>query len=263
VVVAGWLSNLLALVTHDLDDRAASLVWCADAERRSRDACYPELGGWAAHTRVLMSFYDGQVHETVTQAQRGQTLAPLGTVAHAKLVAQEMRAWALIGNSDKVSNTRWRAEKAIAKLPPDTPTQGTFSISLADDPPYTATSLLLLGRHKDAVEATRRVIATFFGSCAGGRGEHPSGFARTYLILALALAGLGKLDEAYAAGSVALETPRLVWPVAVLAGKLDRKLMRDFTDTAEVCAYHERYVAALRQNPSVGGQPARSDTPSS
>ena len=167
-------------------------------------------------------------------------------------------------NSDKVSSTRWRAEKAIAKLPPYTPTQGTFSISLADDPPYTATSLLLLGRHKEAVEATRRVIATFYGSFAGeGHGEHPSGFARTYLILALALAGLGKLDEAYAAGRVALEAPRLVWPVAVLAGKLDRKLMRDFTDTAEACAYHERYVAALRQNPSVGGQPAFSDTSSS
>ncbi len=264
VVMAGWLSNLLALVTHDLDDRAASLVWCADVERCSREAGYPDLAGWAAQTRVLMSFYDGQAREAVTHAQRGQKLAPLGTVAHAKLVAQEMRAWALIGNSDEVSSTRWRAEKAIAKLPPNTPTQGTFSISLADDPPYTATSLLLLGRHKEAVEATRRVIATFYGPCAGeGRREHPSGFARTYLILALALAGLGKLDEAYAAGSMALDAPRLVWPVAVLAGKLDRTLMRDFTDTTEACAYHERYVTAMQQNPSIGGQPASSDAPSS
>jgi hypothetical protein len=264
VLVAGWLSNLLALVTHDLDDRAASLVWCADAERCGRESRYPELGGWAAHTRVLMSFYDGQAREAVTHAQRGQNLVPLGTVAHAKLVAQEMRAWALIGDSDKVSSTRRRAEQAITKLPPNTPTRGSFSISLADDPPYTATSLLLLDRHKEAVEATRRVIATFYGSCAGeGRGEHPSGFARTYLILALALAGLGKLDEAYAAGSAALEAPRLVWPVPVLAGKLDRILMCDFADTAEACAYRERYVAAMQQNPSGGGQPARSDPPSS
>jgi hypothetical protein len=125
-----------------------------------------------------------------------------------------MRAWALIGNSDKVPSTRRRAEEAIAKLPPHAPTQGAFSISLADDPPYTATSLLFL-------------------------------------------------DEAYAAGSVALETPRLVWPVTVLAGKLDQKLMRDFTDTTEACAYHERYVAAMQQNPSVGGPPARSNAPSS
>ncbi|MGH3887640.1 MAG: helix-turn-helix domain-containing protein [Pseudonocardiaceae bacterium] len=260
MVAAGWLSNLLALVTHDLGDRAASLVWCADAERCSQQARCPELGGWAAQTRALMSFYNGQARDAVTHAQRGQSLAPLGTVAHAKLVTQEMRAWALVGNSDKVSSTRWRAEKAIAKLPSNTPTRGAFSFSLADDPPYTATSLLLLGRHEEAVESTRRVIATFYGSCAGeGRGEHPSGFSRTYLILALALAGLGKLDEAYAAGSMALEASRLVWPVAVLAGKLDRTLMGDFADTTEACDYHERYVAAMQQNPSVGGQPIRSD----
>ncbi|MGH4012186.1 MAG: hypothetical protein ACRDTH_29170 [Pseudonocardiaceae bacterium] len=264
VVLAGWLSNLLALVTHDLHDRAASLVWCADAERCGREVRYPELGGWAAQTRVRMSFYDGQAREAVTHAQWGQKLAPLGTIVHAELVSQEMRAWALIGDSDKVSSARRRAKEAITKLPPDTPRQEAFSINLADDPPYTATSLLFLGRYKEAVEATRRVIAAFYPSCAGeGRRVNPSGFARTYLILALALAGLGKLDEAYAAGNVALEAPRLVWPVAVLAGKLDRKLMRDFADTAEACAYHERYVAAVQQSPSVGGQPARSDAPSS
>ncbi len=109
MVAAGWLSNLLALATHELRDRAASLVWCADAERYSREAHYPELGGWAALTRVRMSFYDDQADEAVTHAQRGQRLAPLGTVAHAALVTQEMRAWALIGNSDKVSSTRRHA----------------------------------------------------------------------------------------------------------------------------------------------------------
>jgi len=164
----------------------------------------------------------------LSQPQRSHQL-----VNHAELVAQEMRAWALLGNSDKVSSTRWRAEKAIAKLPLNTPTRGTFSISLADDP-YTATSLLLLGRHAEAVEVTRQVIATFYGSLDGeGRREYPSGFARTHLILALALAGFGKLDKAYAAGSMALEAPRLVWPVAVLAGKLDRALMGDFANTTE------------------------------
>jgi hypothetical protein len=85
VVLAGWLSNFLALVTHDLHDRAAALVWCADAERCGQEARYPELGGWAAHTRVLVSFYNGQAREAVTHAQWGQELAPLGTVAHAKL----------------------------------------------------------------------------------------------------------------------------------------------------------------------------------
>ncbi len=108
------------------------------------------------------------------------------------------------------------------------------------------------------------MIATFYGSGTDeGRREHPSGFALSHLILALALAGLGKLDEAYAAGSIALEAPRLVWPVLVLAGKLDRTLMRDFPDSPETCSYHEQFVAAMQQNPSVGGPPTRSGTPPS
>ncbi len=263
MVAAGWLSNLLALVTHDLDDRAASLVWCADVERCAGETRHPELAGWAAQTRVLMSFYDGQANEAIMHAQRGQQLAPLCTVAHAKLLAQEMRAWALLGNADKVTTTRRRAEKAITRLPDNAPTQGTFSISLADDPPYTATSLLLLGRYQEAAEAAWRVIAAFYGRAGDGRGAHPSGFARTYLVLALALAGLGKLDEAYAAGSVALEAPRLVWSVAVLARKLDRILMRDFADTAEAQEYHERYVATIQREPPTSGRSAPADGPSS
>lgn len=258
LVAAGWLSNLLALVTHDLNDRAAALVWCADADRCSREARYPELAGWAAQTRVRMSFYGGQAGEAVAHAQRGQRLAPVGTVVYAELLAQEMRAWALLGNSDKVSSMRRRAEKAIAKLSTKAPTQGAFSISLADEPPYTATSLLLLGRNKEAAEATRRVIATFYDpSATEGRREHPSGFARTHLILALALAGLGKLGEAHAAGCTALDAPRLVWPVGMLAGKLDKVLMRDFAGTTEARNYHEHFIVAAQQNPAVGGQVVR------
>ena len=261
VVAVGWLSNLLALVTHDLGDTAAALVWCADAERRSSEAGHPELAGWAAQTRVLMSFYDGQAHEAIAHAQRGQQLAPLGTVAHAKLVVQEMRARALLGDAQAamVASTRSRAEKAIARLPSDAPTRGAFSIAVADDPPLTATSLLLVGRFREAEEATRRVIAAFCGSSSEkGPAADPSGFARIYLILGLALAGLGKLDEAHAVGCVALAAPRFVRPTAVLAGRLDRKLARDFPGTPEARDYHERYVGAVQAqhlSPLLAGHP--------
>jgi hypothetical protein len=249
VVAVGWLSNLLALLTHDLGDPAAAAVWCADAERCSAEAGHPELAGWAAQTRVLMSFYDGQAYEAIAHAERGQQLAPLGTVAHAKLVVQEMRARALLGDTqaDMVASTRRRAEQAIARLPSDAPTRGAFSIALADDPPLTATSLLLVGRLQEAEAATRRVIAAFCGSSSEkGQAADPSGFARIYLILGLALAGLGKLDEAHAAGSVALSAPRFVRPTAVLAGRLDRNLRRDFAGTPEARDYHERYVTAVQ-----------------
>jgi len=250
-VALGWLSNLLALVTHDLGDLPSAHVWCSDAERRGQQSGHLELAGWAAHTRVLTAFYIGRAREAVAHAQRGQTLAALGTVAHAKLVAQEMRAWALLGDPHMVTHTRSRAEKAIAELPADPPAHGAFSISLANDPPYTATSLLLLGRFQEAEDLTRQVIATFYGPGGGdGPGQHPSGFARTYLALALALAGLGRLDEARAAGGGALSVTRLDWPVVVLAGKLDQALTRDFAGTIEARDYHQQYIAVIEHHQS-------------
>src|SRR6266568_2561236 len=58
-VTTGWLSSLLAISATDLGDHAAALVWCADTERRGREARYPELLGWAAFTRALIAYYRG------------------------------------------------------------------------------------------------------------------------------------------------------------------------------------------------------------
>ena len=252
VLTVGWRSSLLALVTHDLGDRAATLVWCADAERRSQEAGYPELAGWIAQIRLLMSFYDGRAPDAVVHARRGQQSALFGTVAHAQLIAQEMRAWALLGDAGEVANARRRAEKAISRLPADTPRHGTFSISLTEDPPYTATSLLLLGRHKEAVTATERVMDAFYSQHdANGIDAHPSGFARTYLVLALAYAGCRQVDEACAAGTKALSSARIVWSVTTLARRVDQTLTREFPDTAEARNFHERCVTLLR--PSADG----------
>src|SRR6266508_3093493 len=115
LVTAGWLSNVLGLLCFDLGDHLAAGAWCTDVEQRAEDASHLELAAWGAQTRVLMAFYGGRAREAVTCAQKGQTLAPLGTVAHAKLVAQEMRAWAQLGDVREVDSARRRSEQAIDK----------------------------------------------------------------------------------------------------------------------------------------------------
>jgi tetratricopeptide (TPR) repeat protein/transcriptional regulator with XRE-family HTH domain len=250
LVTAGWLSNLLGLLCFDLGDPAAAGAWCTDVEKRADDATHPELAAWASQTRVLMAFYGGKPREAIAHAQEGQAFAPLGTVAHAKLVAQEMRAWAQLGDGREVADARRRAEQAITKLPAATPTQGAFSISRAGDPPYTATSLLLLGQFQEAEAMTRQVITSHYG--VGGRngpGEHPAGFALAHLRLALALAGLGQLDEAHDAANMALAAPRPVRSVVVLASEFDRTLTRAFGNTAQARDFHERFVTTVRRTP--------------
>jgi transcriptional regulator with XRE-family HTH domain len=247
VVAAGWLSNLLAVAACDMGEHATARVWCSDAERRSQDARCPELAAWAVLTRAMIAYYQGQSRQSVTLAAKGREVVPIGTVIHAKLATQEMRAAAMVGDAARMTHARRYAAKAIAELPADAKVTGAFSIALGEDPPYTATSLLLIGRFPEAVSATNRVIRTVYQPEARQRGEHPSGYARSLLILGLAQAGVGRLDEAVAAGHSALAGSRPAWPTMVLAGKLDQVLARDFADARQSEAYHARYLDATSQ----------------
>lgn len=74
-----------------------------------------------------------------------------------------------------------------------------------------------------------------------GRVPHPRN-RRSLLILGLAHADVGRLDEAVAADHAALSGSRPAWPTMVLAGKLNQVLARDYADAREMAAYHDRYL---------------------
>jgi hypothetical protein len=242
VVTAGLLSSLLAISATDMGDHAAALVWCSDAERRGQDAGHLELLGWAALTRALIAYYQGQADRSVALACRGQEVTALGSVPHAKLAAQEMRARAMLGDAHGMAHAKRQATTSMDRLTPGAATTGAFSIPRAEDPPYTATSLLLVKRYQDAAQATRRVIETVYRPQSSNPDDQPTNYARALLILGLAEAGLGRFDEASAAGSTALERGRLVWPTMVLAGKLDQSLAKSSSKTA--ADYRSRYLDA-------------------
>lgn len=246
VRAAGFLSALLGIAACDMGEHGAARVWCSDAERRSEEIGHPELAGWAILTRTMIAFYQGQPYRSASLASHGQAVTKKGGVAHARLAAQEMRAAAMFGDLGRMSRARQYATKAIVSLPSVTAQTGAFSITVGEDPPYTATSLLFAGRFRDAVAAANKVIQMAYRSESLQRGEHPSGYARCLLILALAQAGLGHLDEAIAAGHTALACGRPAWPTTVLAGKLDHVLCRDFPNTVQVAAYHDRYLDTTR-----------------
>ncbi|MER7211629.1 helix-turn-helix transcriptional regulator [Streptosporangium sp. NPDC020072] len=241
-LAVGWLSHLLAVAACDMGEHATARVWCSDAERRSQEVGHPELAGWAILTKAMIAFYQGQPHQSAALAAQGQRTTSIGTVVHAKLASQEMRAAAMAGDANRMTHARRHSAKAITRLPVDAPTMGVFSIALTEDPPYTATSLLLVDRFSEAVTTTNRVIQTVYPSEVRQRGEHPSGYARSLLILGLAHAGLGRLDEAVAAGQTALASSRPAWPTMVLAGKLDKTLRTDFKDARQTADYHARYL---------------------
>ncbi len=241
-VTAGWLSALLAIAATDLGDHAAALVWCADTERRGRDAGHPELAGWAALTKALIAYYQGRAHESAVHARRGQLVTRLGTAAYAKLAAQEMRSLAMMGDADGMAAARRKAAAAIAQLPSSVATAGAFAVPLAADPPYTATSLLLVSKYEEAAKATQQVIDTVY---QGTPGDQPSKYARTMLILALAEASLGRVDAASAAGQAAMAHRQPAWTTMVLAARLDRMLSSHHPASTHTAGFRNSYAAAL------------------
>ncbi|MGP3968504.1 hypothetical protein [Streptomyces sp. 6N223] len=242
-LATGWLSCLLAIAACDMGAHAAANLWCADAERRSREAGHPELAGWAMLTKSMVAYYQGRPRQSAALASQGHNATSIGMVVHAKLAAQEMRAAAMAGDAEGMDNSMRYAAKAMKRIPPSrVKLTGSFSIALADDPPYTATSLMLLGRYPEAVSATDRVIQTHYRAETRQHGENPSGYARALLIMGLAKAGTGDLDEAVSAGHAALTGSRPAWPTVVLAGKLNEVLKRDFSSARQTAEYNARYL---------------------
>jgi hypothetical protein len=243
-VTVGWLSSLLAISAADLGDHAASIVWCTDTERHGKGAGCRELLGWAALTRSLIAWYQGDPLRSAAVARHGQADGLPGSVAHVKLAAHEMRCLAMLGDADGMADAGRRAAAAMAQLGPSVPVTGVYSLPRADDPPYIATSLLLVGRYGEAADTTRRVIDTAYCPQSRAPEDQPTHYARTLLILALAAAGLGELDEAAATGAAALESGRVVWPTMVLASKLDRSLSWRFPGATPATDFHGRYIDA-------------------
>jgi hypothetical protein len=241
-VWSGWLSSLLAISATDLGDHAAAVVWCADAERRGRDTGFPELLGWAALTRAAIAYYQGDPARSVAAARQGQVAAPVGSAAHVKLAAQEMRCVAMLGDYESMADARRRAADALGRITPDAMSAGVYALPRADDPPYTATSLLLAGRYGEAAVMTRAILASAYRSRRAG--DQPTNYARTLLILALATAGLGDVDEAATTGAEALEAGRVVWPTLVLAGRLARQLDATSPGSQHATGFRERYMHA-------------------
>ena len=165
----------------------------------------------------------------------------------------------MLGDAARMTDARRRAAAAMARLGPPIPAASVYSVPRAGDPPYTATSLLLAGRHAEAAQMTRRIIEEAYRPQARAPWDQPTNYARTLLILALAAAGLGDLDQAVAAGTAALDCGRVVWPTIVLAGKLDQALARRFPRTGSAADFHARYLDAGTRLalPASRPQPAR------
>ena len=150
----------------------------------------------------------------------------------------------MLGDAGGMAEAKHRAADAMGRLGRPAGVAGVYSFPYDEDPPYTATSQLLVKKYRDAGKTARRLIETAYGAQSHAPGDRPTNYARMLLILGLSAAGLGEMDEAAAAGAAALECGRVVWPTVVLAGKLDRSLAQKAPGATHTADYHGRYIDA-------------------
>ncbi|MCI0686905.1 MAG: hypothetical protein L0Y54_06680 [Sporichthyaceae bacterium] len=196
-------------------------------------------------TRSIVAYYQDQPARAADLAAAGRRLVREGTVVHAKLASQQMRALARSGDVAGMRSANRAAGNPLARVPDDAPTTGALSIPPASQPPYTATSLLLVGSFNQAAAIAEELLETVYEPRLLGGSAPPSNYARTLLILALARAGRGDLDGAAAAGQAALDAAHAAWPTMALAGRLDQLLTQRASTSAAKAQYHARYQLAL------------------
>ncbi|MFC9067166.1 MULTISPECIES: tetratricopeptide repeat protein [Streptomyces] len=242
---AGWMSELLAWLAHDLGDARTGLAFATDAFVHGRQAGHGQLCAWAMDAAASINLYEQRPGKARDAALKGLVEAPTDHPLTVRLHAQAARAAAAEGDANGFTTAFHAAEDAYRLLPPRSPRRfGLDVLPLADYAltSYPATSFVWLGQAEQAQQHAERALATYEAAPAASRSPSREAIAR--IDLALAHAQLGDLHDAVALGHQALDSARVVDSVRHRAGDLTTFLARRYPRQADVEELRERLTAA-------------------
>ncbi|MGH3996900.1 MAG: hypothetical protein ACRDTJ_05495, partial [Pseudonocardiaceae bacterium] len=130
---AGWLSELLAWLTHDLGDPRAGAAFATDAYQHALEAEHGELAAWSMDAAASISLYQHRPDRALTAARHGLAHAPTDHPLAVRMHAQAARAHAASGNADGFASSLRAAQQAFDLLPARArPRFGTDVVPLAE-----------------------------------------------------------------------------------------------------------------------------------
>ena len=116
LVLAGWVTLLIACVEYDTGNRAAAEATRRIALSLGREADHAEIQAWAHEIRAWMNLTSGDYNGVVAAARAGAEAAPHHSVA-VQLAAQEAKAWARIGDRRQTEIALERGRRLLDVLP--------------------------------------------------------------------------------------------------------------------------------------------------
>lgn len=242
---AGWLSELLAWLAHDLGDARTGLAFATDAFVHGQQAGHGQLCAWAMDAAASINLYEQRPTKARNAALKGLTEAPAGHPLTVRLHAQAARAAAADGDAEGFTTAFQAAEDAHQLLPPRSPRRfGMDVMPLADYAltSYPATSFIWLGQAEKARQHAEHALATYEAAPEASRSPSREAIAR--IDLAIAHAQLGDPGDAVALGHQALDSARVVDSVRNRAGDLTSFLTRRYPRQSAVEGLRE-HLAAL------------------
>ncbi|MFI0218801.1 tetratricopeptide repeat protein [Streptomyces lydicus] len=242
---AGWMSELLAWLAHDLGDARTGLAFATDAFVHGQQAGHGQLRGWAMDAAASINLYEQRPAKARSAALKGLAKAPAGHPLTVRLHAQAARAAAADGDAEGFVTAFQAAEDAHRLLPPHSPRRfGMDVMPLADYAltSYPATSFIWLGQAEKARQHAEHALATYEAAPEASRSPSREAIAR--IDLAIAHAQLGDPDDAVVLGHQALDSARVVDSVRNRAGDLTSFLTRRYPRQSAVEGLRE-HLAAL------------------
>ncbi|MGK5533313.1 helix-turn-helix domain-containing protein [Streptomyces sp. URMC 129] len=238
---AGWLSELLAWLAHDLGNARAGLAFAHDAYVHGLEAGHGELCAWAMDAAASINLYEQRPAKALGAARAGLAQAPASHPLTVRLNAQAARASAANGDAEGFQSCFSAAREAHESLPARVPhCFGTDPLPLADYAltSYPATACVWLGQAEQARQYAEDALEAYQSAAEASRSPSREAIAR--IDLALALAQLGSPDDAVALGHQALDSARLVGSVLGRAGDLVSFLARRYPSQGPVQELRER-----------------------
>jgi len=241
---AGWLSELLAWLAHDLGHGRAGAAFATDAYRHAVEAGHGELAAWAMDAAASIALYQHRPDRALRAARHGIGHAPSRHPLTVRLHAQAARAQAAAGNADGFASSFRAAQTASGRLrsrSPDRFGRDTGPLAEFALTAYPASSCIWLGQAQAARGHAEKAIAIYESVPAANRSPSREAIAR--LDLALALAHLGSAGDACTVGSQALGSPRFVDSVRSRAEDLAAHLARSHPRLPQAQEFRERLRA--------------------
>ncbi|MEV7006706.1 hypothetical protein [Streptosporangium sp. NPDC051022] len=241
-VYAGWLSQELAWLAHELGNPSAARAYAIDAFEHADQAGHDELYAHATNALASIAIQDKQPDRALSAARKGLARVPSRHILAVRLNTQAARANAQLKQRAECESLLHAAEEAYERLPGSLPgrfgTDAGASAAAQTIPSYSALAWLSLGDFDRSRRQSEIAIAAYEAKPAESR--VPSSEALTRLYLGIALAQLGSPEEAIAMGTQGLESPRMTAPIRSRATHLDEILMKRYPGMSEAEDFHQR-----------------------